>query len=98
MGGGASAFDVGFYEDMGYMISDILNLFGPPTYYDDGPDDVPQGIQGKPPPCGLANDAAVQFSTPEVSQPVQVPQEVYTAQVGTPTNIVAESVESSNFS
>lgn len=89
-------FDAGFYEDMGYMIGDIIRLFGQPSYYDDIDDGqpvqqqvAPQEIVGTPPPA----DAT--YSQPEVSQHVPVPQEVYSNELGT-GNIQATS--SSNFS
>ncbi len=45
--------DIGFAEDMGYMIADLIDIFGQPRYddltiYDSPPVDVPS-VQGQPP-------------------------------------------------
>jgi hypothetical protein len=39
-------FDAGFYEDMGYTISDIIYIFGQPQYYDEGGVAVDQPNEG----------------------------------------------------
>lgn len=84
---------VDFYQDMGYAIQDIINLFGRPTYYNDVIDDVPQPVQefvpvGSPP-------AEATYSMPEVSQNVEVPKEVFSQEFDK-GNI--EATTSSNFS
>lgn len=38
-------FDDGFYEDMGYMIADIVFMFGEPQYYDDPEQTVPSDFK-----------------------------------------------------
>lgn len=43
---GFEGFDAGFYEDMGYAIGDIINLFGPPQYV--------EPVQGQEPSPGAS--------------------------------------------
>jgi hypothetical protein len=85
-------FDVGFYEDMGYMLLDVLQSFSQPSYDDDGP--APQNQQDwQDQSVPDANDT--QDSSPQADQ---VPDDHQYPAPDSTTDVDQAAPSSDNFS